>query len=84
MENKELKSFLEEGTDWFKNQRLPDFFPAFVAQIPDSINKLTTSLENQSKSNDRLSSSIKYATWLGVSVAALALILDLIKTFCIK
>ncbi len=84
MENKELKSFLEEGADWFKNQRLSDFFPAFVAQISDSINKLTISLENQSKSNDRLSSSIKYATWLGVSVATLALVWDLIKTFCIK
>lgn len=84
MENQELKSFLKEGSDWFKNHHLPQAFLAFISQIPDAINKLTTSLEKQSNSNDRLSSSIKYATWFGVSLAGLALVWDLVKTFWIK
>jgi hypothetical protein len=84
IDTKQINSFLKEGSEWFKSHHLPQAFPAFIAQIPDSINKLTVSLEKQSNSNDRLSSSIKYATWFGVSITGLTLVWDLIKAFCIK
>jgi hypothetical protein len=81
MHDNDLKTYLVEGSEWFKKHHLPESFPAFVAQIPDAINRLTTSMERQSESNDKLSRSIKHATWAGVAVACLVLIWDMLKTF---
>lgn len=84
IDTKQVNSFLKEGEGWFKKHQLPLFFPAFIAQIPDAINKFSDSVSAHAKSNDTLSSSIKSATWVGVSVAFLALVWDILKTLCIE
>lgn len=85
MENKEqLQLFLKEGEDWFKNQHFPKAFPAFVAQIPDSIKELSKNITEQSLSNEKLSNSIKIATWVLATVAIVTLVWDIIKTLYIK
>lgn len=84
LDNQQLNKFLKEGEAWFKKHHLPQFFPAFIAQIPEAINKFSESIAKHAESNEKLSKSIKYATWLAGSVALVALIWDMFKTFILK
>lgn len=76
-EKQQLNNFLKEGEEWFKESHFPKFFPAFVAQIPDAINKFSESVKIQAESSENLSRSITRATWVVACSAVVTIALTL-------
>jgi hypothetical protein len=72
-------NFLKEGTEYFKTQKFPETFPAYIAQISDSIREFNRSVERSSASSEKLAKSIKSLTYVSVIIAGSVFVWDIIK-----
>ncbi len=82
MENhdKDIKKLIDESTTWFSTQRLPDFFPAFVARISDEIKNLNIAITNSSEATNQLSQRIYFISLIAVIISLFAIGWDIYKT----